>query len=252
MSNIKKSEGLFLKTILLSIAILPILYFYFVEEVPYKAFVLGTGSWGIGLIMKMISHQLIVVKLSKKKIGLIYESLVNGFLSGFFELSAAAVIIYLMIPQFEFDFHSILGFGLAIGSLETILVAWQGNEFLQGTTLEESANKLEDLTKNSEGIQYFINNYALPIVERVLSTFIHISTRGMVFLTFLSLSIFPIIIALIVFIIADGLLAYYFMVAGKIKTSIDLYKFYIYLFLLAAGSSLYFFMKISGYDKISL
>ena len=62
----KQLANYLLKVILVSIALIPLIYYNQIEEVPIKAFVLGTGSWGIGLIFKMISHQLIVVPLQSK------------------------------------------------------------------------------------------------------------------------------------------------------------------------------------------
>jgi hypothetical protein len=62
----KQLANYLLKVILVSIALIPLIYYNQIEEVPIKTFVLGTGSWGIGLIFKMISHQLIVVPLQSK------------------------------------------------------------------------------------------------------------------------------------------------------------------------------------------
>ena len=138
-----KSEDYILKVILLLIAIIPIIYFNQVESVPVKAFILGTGSWGIGSILKIAAHQLIVVKLQDKNRSIFLTSLTNGFLSGFFELLAAFVIILLMKDKFVFDYNAIISFGLAIGSFESIVVVFnKGNDLLKGTALEKSSQKI--------------------------------------------------------------------------------------------------------------
>jgi hypothetical protein len=248
----ERFENSVLKAILVTIAVVPILYFNQIENVPIKAFILGSGSWGIGLVFKMISHQLIVVKLHKKKVPLIYESIANGVISGLFELLGAFVVIVVMLPKFAFNYNSIICFGLAIGSLETIIVAFGGDNLLTGTTLESSSVRLSKQLKNSEGIKYYSDNYALPVIERILATFIHISTCGMIFLTIITNSIFPALVAFIVFIIADGLLGYYYVISGKIITRKDLYRLYIYLFILTVISTIYFFVKIDPYKDIAL
>ena len=241
-----------LKAIFVVIAVIPILYFNQIKNVPIKAFIIGSGSWGIGLVFKMIFHQLIVVKLNKKKVPIIYESITNGVISGLFELFGAFVIIVVMLPKFIFDYNAIICFGLAIGSLETIIVAFAGDNLLAGTTLEPSSIKLSQQLKNSEGIKYYTDNYMLPIIERILATLIHISTRGMIFLAIITNNVFPFVVAFVVFIIADGLLGYYYMISGRIRTSIDLYRLYIYLFMLTIISSLYFFIRMDSYKDIVL
>ena len=248
----ERFENTLSRAILVVIAVVPILYFNQIENVPIKAFILGSGSWGIGLIFKMISHQLIVVKLHEKKVPLIYESIVNGTISGLFELLGAFVIIIVMIPKFVFDYNSIICFGLAIGSLETLIVAFGDDNLLTGTTLESSSVRLSQQLKNSEGIKFYADNYLLPIIERIMATFIHISTRGMIFLAIITNNIFPAVVAFIVFLIADGLLGYYYMISGKIVTRKDLYCLYIYLLILTVISSLFFFIKINPYKDIAL
>ena len=63
----KQLSNYSIKVILALIALLPLIYYNQIEAVPIKAFILGTGSWGIGLIFKMLAHQLIVVPLQYKK-----------------------------------------------------------------------------------------------------------------------------------------------------------------------------------------
>ncbi len=247
-----KMSNTLIKIIFTILAIVPIIYYNKIEDVPFKVFILGTGSWGIGLVFKMLGHHFIVTKLHKKKVKPIYESLANGIISGFFELFGAYLMIILMLPKFEFDYNSIICFGLAIGSLETLIVGFNGDNLLKGTTLEPSANKLIHHLKNLKGYQYYFGNYVLPIAERILASFIHISTRGMIFLVVITGSIVPAIIALIIFVIADGLLGYYFMISEKFIENKKYFYLYINLFILAAISSVYFFSQMNYYKDVTL
>ena len=249
----KQLTNYLLKVILALIALLPLIYYNQIEAVPIKAFILGTGSWGIGLIFKMLSHQLIVVPLQYKKQPILFISIINGFLSGFFELFAAYLIIIFMKDKFLFDYNAIICFGLAIGSLETIIVATsKNNDLLKGTSLEKQSEKLDAYLNNLQGLKYFIFNLIFPVIERILATFLHISTRGLVFLTIITGSIIPILIALVVFVIADGLLGYYYYLSGKLTSSRGLVNLFIYLTILSIMSTAIFIFLINPHKDILL
>ncbi len=242
-----------MKVILLFIAIIPLLYFNQIRGVPFKVFILGTGSWGIGLIFKMLSHQIIVVRLKNKNIPKLLYSAINGLLSGFFELFAAYLVITLMKEKFAFNFNAIISFGLAIGSLETIIVVFsKDNDLLKGTALEKQSEELVGFVKNIQGVNYYIFNLFFPIIERVLATFLHISTRGLVFLTIITGNIYPIIIALIIFIIADGILGFYYYITDKLTTKNGLVKFFIYFSLLTSVSTIIFIVLSQSYKDFVL
>ncbi len=241
------------KVILLFLAIIPLLYFNQIRDVPFKAFILGTGSWGIGVIFKMLSHQLIVIRLKNKNIPKLLYSAINGLLSGFFELFAAYLVITLMKAKFAFDFNAIISFGLAIGSLETTIVVFsKDNNLLKGTALEKQSEELVEYIKTIQGINYYIYNLFFPVTERVLATFLHISTRGLVFLTVITGSLYPIIIALIIFVIADGLLGFYYYITDKLTTKNGLVKFFIYFSLLTSLSTIIFIVLSQSYKDFVL
>lgn len=246
----KKRDKLLLHAVLILIAIAPIIYFKQIENVPYKAFILGTGSWGFGGIFKIVAHQIIIKRLHKKKISLIITSVANGFISGFFELSAAYILILFMKDKFEFDYNAIISFGLAIGSFECLLVVIsKGNDLFKGTTLEDPSGRLTEYLDNLHGAQYYFFNLTLPITERIMATFLHISTRGLVFITIFSGNFFPIVIALCVFIIADGLLGYYYYLSGKLATKEGYIQIHLYLFIITTLSSAIFFILIIPYKN---
>ncbi|GAB4377217.1 MAG: hypothetical protein Kow0042_24620 [Calditrichia bacterium] len=86
-------------------------------------------------------------------------------------------------------------------------------------------------------------------MERILATFIHISTRGLVFVSLLEPALFPLIIALTVFIIADGLLGYYFNASGKLLTDKGFAQVYSALILLTVFSTITFLILIHPYKN---
>ena len=248
----KKNVDYVVNVILLLLAILPLIYFNQVESVPIKAFILGAGSWGFGNIFKILAHQIVTVRLHNKNKSVLLNSISNGFLSGFFELFAAYLLIFLTIDKFDYNYNAVICFGLAIGSLEIIVAVFKGPSLFKGTTLEKSIEKLEEYLDNLHGIKHYFFNLILPIVERVIATFIHISTRGLVFITIITGNAFPFIIALIVFIIADGILGYYYHITGRLATSKGYIKIHLYLFILTVISTAIFFIWVSPYKEIAL
>ncbi len=242
----EKKNKIILDSVLLFIAIAPIFYFIQIEKVSYWAFLLGAGSWGIGSALKVVAHQLIVKRLQEKNTSLITTSFLNGLQSGFFELAAAFIVILLMKDKMDFDYNAIVCFGLGIGSYEILLVVFfKGKDIFHGTALEESSGKLSEYLDKLEGSRYYCFNLLLPIAERLMATTIHISTRGLVFITMITGNIFPIIIALSVFIIVDGFLAYYSHLSGKLITKKGYIQIHINLLVISILSSATFIVLMT-------
>ncbi|MCU7503001.1 MAG: hypothetical protein HF314_08000 [Ignavibacteria bacterium] len=240
------------KTILILIATLPLLYFNQIKNVPLKAFILGAGSWGFGCIFKILAHQIVIVPLHKKNISLFFSAFLNGLLSGIFELLAAYIIILLMKDKFAFDFNAIISFGLAIGAFEIfVVIQSNANNLLKGTSLEKSFDKLIESLENMQGIDNYIFNVLFPVIERIVVTFIHISTRGLIFVTIIAGSIIPALIALGVFIIADGL-GYYYHISEKLSTRKGYIQVHEYLFILSVISTIIFLVLINPYRNYIL
>lgn len=251
--NQRNQIDLFKQITLILIAIVPVLYLNRVEQVPLKAFILGTGSWGIGTILKMIAHQLVVVRMNARKSPAIFISLMNGFISGLFELSASLGVILLIQHKFAFDYKAIISFGLAIGSFESIIVATHSSDnLLKGTALEESTVKISRSLEKIQGMKQVTYCYLLPVLERILATFIHISTRGLIFVSLFRKTPFPMIIALLVFIIADGVLGYYYNVSGKLLSDKGFTQVYGALFILTFLVTMIFFLLITPYQNAVL
>ncbi len=212
---------------------------------PYKAFIFGTGSWGIGLIFKMIVNQIFMKRIKSQ----LMVSLTNGFFSGFFELSASFILILLVKDKISFDLNSIISFGLAIGSFECLLVAFsKGNDLLKGTFLEEESKKLCNYLSQLIGLKYYSYNVMLPAIERIIATIIHVSTRGFLFISLFSGNYIFLAIALLVFIIADGLLGSYYYVSGKFLRKNGYILFYLEFSILASVSLTLFIIYIAPWS----
>lgn len=230
-----------LKATLTVLAILPLLLLSLFGSVPLRIYLLGSGSWGFGLIIKMLLHQAVVIRLSKKQINPWILSGINGFISGLAELSVFALMIILMRHKLDLTFFNILGFGLAIGSLECIIVAFNHrSQLFRGTALENASKALEMNEKAFTGSDQPLFAFLFPVLERILGIFLHVSTRGLVILSLLSLQLYPSVIALLVFVFADGLLGFHFIFSEKLKTKQGYYRFYLLLTILTLISVMAF------------
>jgi hypothetical protein len=77
------------------------------------------------------------------------------------------------------------------------------------------------------------HEYVLPFVERALATGIHVGTRGLVYIAYHTTNAIPVAIALIAFLLADGIVGYRLIYQGKLNSSWQLHKFLIFLSFLA-------------------
>ncbi len=189
----------------------------------------------------MLLHQFIVVKLQSKEISKLTVSFTNGLISGLSELSAAFFVIIFMKDKIAFDFNAIISFGLAIGSLEIFVVVFsKNNELLKGSDIEKNSKRLVEYIRNVRGVKYYIYNFFIPVIERIAATFLHISTRGLIFITIITGKIYPSLIALGVFIVADGLLTYYYYITDKISTHKGIISLISYIVVLAFISTMVF------------
>ncbi len=250
----KVFDSIILKTLLLIVGFGPVLYFYLIKDVPILVFILGAGSWGFGVILKMIFYQIIIVPLTKKYINTIIVSSLNGFISGITELSSAFILIMLSAKKYPimFTFDGILSFGIGIGAIEVMVVATNSSSnLLKGTALEESSKKIDAVLDTLSGINHYLYNIGFTVVERIIATVIHVATRGLVFITILSLSVVPFMIALSVFITADGYLGYYFYVTDKFLKLEGLNRFLQYFLILAIVSSAIFIILVQPYKMVT-
>ncbi len=239
-----RTSAFVLRLLLLAAALLPLIFFYEVWHVPVKVFLLGTGSWGFGVIFKMLFHQLLLRPKERRGGPLLRHSLVNGFLSGFFELLAALAVILLTREKVVYDHHGMIAFGTAIGSLEMLLVVFsRGDELLRGTVLEGPAARMRALTERATGIERLLLQLLYPFLERVMAMLIHVATRGLLFITLVTGHILPLLAALLIFVLADGILGTWFYLTGRLEKREGIDRFMGWLFLLAlTGMALFLYL----------
>jgi len=208
-----------------------ILFLHFEKSVAIDSFILGSGSWGFGAGLKLIVYQLIVRKLRHDPDRILRVSAINGLVSGVTELGAAlALFPFLQNP----DIWDIVGFGVGIGTIEAFLVGTVPNP-LKGTALEKAASELDAAVSRLHGVRRFVIAQALPWLERIIAAFIHIGTRGLVFVTYRTANPVPFLLALAAFFFADGIVGYRLLYQGKLTDFRVLGKVYAILALIAVA-----------------
>lgn len=127
----------------------------------------------------------------------------------------------------------LIGFGTAAGTVEAIILPFMQNP-LKGTPLEAHSSEVIQKSSDNSLIQW------MSVIERLLALFLHIGTRGLVYISFISGNIIPAILAVITFALVDGR-AYF---AHLEKWSFDdfrvLCKIYTFLAILAISQALLF------------
>ncbi len=186
------------------IAALPVLILYLLYSVRLKYFVFGSGSWAVGVLLKMAVYHLVIRRVARGFPRSNAAAIMNGLSSGLCELGAAmAAFLYLgkmSIPQ-------IISFGVGIGSFEAWLVA-SIPDLLKGTGLEAGVKKLEHLIKGLEPSQRRLYELYLPVLERLLAGMVHVGTRTMVYVSFITQELLPAVGSLAIFVLIDGWLAF--------------------------------------------
>jgi len=194
-----------------------IAWLHWAGRAPLKAFVFGSGSWGVGCIVKMALYHGIVRRQPHDREHLLRTSLLNGAVSGVTELSAGLLLlgIYTRVVG-PMSLAELVAFGIGIGTIEAFLVATPGNP-LRGTGLEKGAAEVEAALAALPGFQGVLHNYALPLAERLIATGIHVGTRGLIYITLRAGNPLPALIALAAFVAADGPIGYRMLYEGRLK-----------------------------------
>jgi len=207
---------------ILSISIL-ILYFH----VPRKL-IIGWGmlSWILGVaVIKVPIYHLLIVRflhpiLSNKWLGIF-----NGLVSAMAELGSAFIFFYFVLPK-NLTLPQLIGFGLAAGAVESIILPFMGNP-LSGTPLTEHTETISKKSQSDNRLKW------MGLLERIIAYFIHISSRGLVYISKISGNLLPVIIAVIAFASADGK-GYYDLLEKRDFTDIKILgKFYFFLMIIA-------------------
>jgi hypothetical protein len=201
---ITKRNELIAKTGYIALAAAAVAYVYFAQDVRLKYFIMGSGSWGFGVMLKMILHAVVMKRLSKDALSTQKAALLNGLISGVTELGLAAIFfVYLG----ELTLWQVIAFGTGIGAIEAWVVATTPN-LLKGTVLEEGMNTVEAAIKQLPATKRFWWERIAPIYERLCALLVHVGTRGLLYVTCRTLNPLPALLSLAAFILLDGVLAF--------------------------------------------
>jgi hypothetical protein len=208
-----------------------ILWLRYAKGVSFDSFIYGSGSWGIGCILKIVLYHTIVRRIQHTKHNIFRVSALNGVFSGVSELGAAlAIFAFMPAPSF----WDMVAFGVGIGAIEAFLVATPSNP-LKGTGLEKPTAEIEAVIAALPKGPRFVYSCVTPLVERILAAVIHIATRGLAYVTYRGANPLPIAIALLAFVLADGVVGYRLLQQGKLKDLRVLNQFYLFFLILATA-----------------
>ena len=192
-----------------------IIYLHYWRGAAYDAFVFGSGSWGIGCLLKLALYHGVIRRLRHDTNSILAVSALNGLVSGLTELGAALAIFAFLPAMSLWD---LLAFGVGIGTIEAFLVSTSStSELLKGTQLEKAAEDLEVMIAGSAAPLRFWYRYLFPFMERLIAATIHIGTRGLVYVAHDRVDPVPFLVALTAFVLADGMIGYRLLVRGRLK-----------------------------------
>ena len=221
-----------------------ILWLHYAKGVSFDFFIYGSGSWGIGCVLKIVLYQTIVRRIRHTEKNILRVSALNGLFSGVSELGAAlAIFAFMPTPSF----WDIVAFGVGIGTIEAFLVATPTNP-LKGTGLEKPAEEIGAVIAALPKGPRFVYSYLTPLLERILAAVIHVGTRGLAFVSYRAWNPLPLILALLAFVLADGVVGYRLLQQGRLKDLRVLGRFYFFFFILAAAclAAFLLFWSVSG------
>jgi hypothetical protein len=183
------------------IGVVPILLLERWWGVPRKLTVgFGVIAWVISvLVVKMPLYQVGTHRAVTRGADHRKVSIAHGFLSGFSELGIAAVFFLFVLDRLTLP--QLIGFGAGAGMAEAVMLPFIRNPF-KGSVLEEHAEETFTRAANDARVQWF------SVLERVWATLLHVSSRGLVYVTVLTGNPVPAGMALAGFASVDGVAFY--------------------------------------------
>lgn len=192
-------------------------------------------AYAVGAVgIKLPLYHLLVVRVFHKKLSNRSLAFSQGAISAFSELGAALAFFLFVVP--ELTFAELIGFGVAAGSVEAIILPFMKNP-LEGTPLETHAEETGKKASENIAIQW------LGVVERVLASLVHTATRGLTYITCSTGNLVPIVLAIAGFASIDGLAYYAHLEKWQFDNIQILAKFYRFLGSIA-GSLLVLFLSL--------
>lgn len=223
-------------SILVGVIPIAILILYF--NVPRKL-IIGYGilSWIIGVgLFKMPIYHFIVVNLLHKRLSNVWLGISQGLISALSELGSALIFFQFVLPALTFP--QLVGFGVAAGAVESIVLPFIGNP-LSGTPLEKHTEDIEKKAASKSSIQW------MGVIERVIALVIHVSSRGLIYVSMVNFLVLPGLIAIFTFAVVDGRGYYALLEKWEFDNVRVLSKFYVFLAIIAliqlSGFLFYYF-----------
>ncbi len=208
-----------------AIGLIPILILVLWFDVSRKIIGKGAIAYAVGTVaLKLPLYHLVVVKFVHQKFSHKWIAVIQGIVSAFSELGAALFFFIFVVK--ELTFAELIGFGVAAGSIEAIILPFMKNP-LEGTPLQQHSDETIKKSEENQVVQW------MGVLERILASIVHIASRGLVYISYVTGNIVPIIIGLSGFALIDGR-AYF---AHLEKWAFDdvrvLSKFYLFLGMVA-------------------
>ena len=208
------------------VGVIPIVILIVYFDVPRKL-IIGYGilSWIIGVgLFKMPIYHLVVVKFLHRRLSNKWLGITQGLVSAFSELGSAFIFFQFVLP--DLSLPQLIGFGVAAGAVESIVLPFIGNPLSGTPPGKHIANMEQNISSN-------LSMHWMGVIERVIAMVIHISSRGLIYVCMIKSSLLPGLIAILTFAAIDGK-GYYALLE---KWSFDdirvLRKFYLYMAIIA-------------------
>ncbi len=178
------------------VGIVPVFIMIFFFGVSRKIIAKGAIAYAAGAVgLKLPLYHVLVVKVLHTRLSNTWLGISQGIVSACSELGASFLFFLYVVP--DLTFAQLVGFGLASGSIEAIILPFMKNP-LEGTPLEEHADETLKRSEGKGAVQW------LGVVERIMATCIHIASRGLVYISYSTGNIFPALFAFAGFASIDG------------------------------------------------
>jgi hypothetical protein len=217
----------------IAVGVVPIVVLIGYFDVPRKL-LLGWGvlSYIVGVaVMKLPLYQVIVVRVLHPRLTNFWLGCSQGIVSATSELGSALLFFMFVVP--DLTFVQLVGFGVAAGSVEAVVLPFLRNPF-QGTPLERHADDILSHTNGQQGHQW------LGVVERILASITHATTRGLVYIGLTTGNVLPSSIAFLTFAGLDGAGYYAHLEKWPFNQTKVVLKFYTYFFAMAVIQTISF------------
>jgi hypothetical protein len=181
----------------IAVGIVPVFILIYYFGVPRKL-IIGWGalSYVVGVTcFKMPLYHFFVVKVLHGKLSNVWLSVSQGLVSAISELGAAMLFFIFVVP--ELTLLQLIGFGLAAGAVEAVMLPFIRNP-LEGTPLEEHSSDVLQRSSANSLIPW------MSVLERVLALFPHVASRGLVYVSFTTGNVLPVVLAVLTFASIDA------------------------------------------------